>query len=144
MRIATKERYALKMMADLAVASDSEPVSLTAISTRQNISVGSLRVIAEALVLASLIEADSHRPYHYHLAQQPDRIRLQDIFRSTDGRFACLACNDARPDECRRYRVCSRVHFWEGLQEIDLPLHDANMSLKTLADYLTKRKTPLP
>ena len=144
MRIATKERYALKTMADLAGAGDSEPVSLSAISTRQNISIGSLQVIAEALVRAGLIEADSHRPYHYHLAQQPDRIRLQDIFRSTDGRFACLACNEAQPDECRRYRVCSRVHFWEGLQEIDLPLHDVNMSLKTVTDYFAKRKTPLP
>lgn len=144
MKIATKERYALKMMADLASRESGEPVSLTGISARQGISVSSLGVVARALVKAGLVEADNQRLHHYRLALPPEAIPLQVILQATDGRFACMACTETDPDACRRYRICSRVHFWEGLQETGLPLHEIHMTLKSVSEYFARDKKPRP
>lgn len=144
MRIATKERYTLQMMADLASQNGNEPISLLAIATRQGISIDSLRSVARALVEADLIETDKNRFYHYRLAKPSDRILLQDIFRSTDGRFACTNCAEAHPETCKRYRVCSKVHFREGLQEIDLPVHKKNLTLKAVTGYFPGRPETVP
>ena len=144
MRIATKERYALQMTTDLASQKGDEPVSLLAIAARQGISIDSLRSVARALVEAKLVETGKSRLYHYRLAQPSDSILLQDIFRSTDGRFACTNCAEANPEACKRYRVCSKVHFWEGLQEIDLPVHEKKLTLKTVTGYFATRPETLP
>ena len=59
MRIATKERYALKLMVDLALQDKDEYISINSISTRQGISIASLRAVARALTAAGLIETNT-------------------------------------------------------------------------------------
>ena len=128
MKLATKERYALGLMLELAKHTD-EFVSLTTISTHQAISVASLRPVAQALIRAGLIETGGE-PDRYRLAGRPEQIRLITLFGATDGRFACTDCTETEPEKCRRYRVCANVHFWEGLSETDWPAQVKNMTLK--------------
>lgn len=140
MRIANKERYALQLMADLASRNTGEYTSLTAISTRQGISIFSLRAVAHALVEAGLIETTSEHLYHYRLKLSPDRIPIHDILRSTDGKFACTVCPETDPEKCTRYRVCANVLFWEGMQESGFIDSKNNSTLQDLVDYFETEK----
>ena len=136
MKLATKERYALGMMLELA-RRPGEFVSLTTVSARQAISIASLRPIAQALVKAGLIETGPE-PDRYRLADSPEQIRLITLFGATDDRFACTACTETEPEKCRRYRICANVHFWEGLCETDWPGAVKNLSLKEALSYVER------
>lgn len=140
MRIANKERYALKLMADLASQAHGDYISLNDMSKRQGISIPSLRAVARALVNAGLIETTIEHLYHYRLTQAPERISINDILKSTDGKFACTVCTEIDPEKCERYRVCANVLFWEGMQESDFINTKSAQSLKDLADYLYTSK----
>lgn len=133
MRIATKERYALKLMADLAGQDKDEYISISSISARQGISIASLRAVARALLDAGLIETTTGHLYHYRLNRHPAQIPIPEILRATNGKFACTACSETEPEKCTRYRVCANVLFWEGMQQSDFP--DAKWS-KTLDELV--------
>ena len=57
MKLTTKGRYAVMAMADLASYSNNNPVSLSEISTRQNISLAYLEQLFIRLKEKSLLEA---------------------------------------------------------------------------------------
>lgn len=135
MRIANKERYALKLMADLALQDKDEYISIKSISSRQGISVASLRTVARALLAAGLIETDADHLYHYRLCHHPEEIAIPDILRATDGKFACTACSEVEPEKCTRYRVCANVLFWEGMQESDFLDSKISQTLQELAEF---------
>ncbi len=135
MRIATKERYALKLMADLALQNKDEYISISSISARQGISIASLRTVARALLAAGLIETNSAHIYHYRLNRDAGQIALQEILRATDGKFACTACSEIAPEKCTRYRVCANVLFWEGMQESEFIGTKSGQTLCDLTDF---------
>ena len=133
MRIANKERYALKLIADLAIHNNGDYISINAISGRQGISIPSLRAVARTLVEAGLIETTAEHLYHYRLCYPAGQIFIHDILRSTYGKFACSICTEIEPEKCTRYTVCANVLFWEGMQE--LAFIDSAIS-QTLQDYV--------
>lgn len=136
MKIANKERYALKLMADLATQDTDEYISIQSISGRQGISVASLRAVARALTAAGLIETRAGHLDHYRLNNHPAQIPVPDILRATDGKFACTACSELEPEKCTRYRVCANVLFWEGMQESGFLDTKSSQTLQELAEYL--------
>ena len=135
MRIATKERYALKLMADLALPDKEEYISIHSISTRQGISIASLRAVARALTAAGLIETNTEHFYHYRLNRDAAQISIPEILRATDGKFACTACSEIEPEKCTRYRVCANVLFWEGMQESEFIGTKSAQTLCDLSDF---------
>ena len=135
MRIANKERYALKLMADLALHHNNEYISIQSISTRQGISIASLRAVARVLLSAGLIETNTEHLYHYRLNRHPAHIFIPDIMRATDGKFACTACTEIDPEKCTRYRVCANVLFWEGMQESVFLDSKSSQTLLELAEF---------
>lgn len=140
MRIANKERYAIKIMADLAFQQQGEYISINDISARQGISIPSLRGVVRALVDAGLIETDSAHLYHYRLKYPADQIFIRDIMKSTDGKFACSVCTEIEPEKCTRYRVCANVLFWEGMQESFFINAKSNQCLMDLVHHMQEEK----
>ena len=76
MRLTTKGRFAVTAMLDLALYGHENPVSLNAISGRQNISQSYLEQLFGKLRRAGLVESVRGPGGGYLLSRQPDGITL--------------------------------------------------------------------
>ena len=111
MKISTKGRYAIRMLLDLAEHSNGEYIALRDIAHRQGISKKYLEQIVPIL--------NNNRGYQggYMLAKSPDKYRIGDILRLTEGSLAPVACADGK-DECPRSEGCMTLPLWQGLYKV--------------------------
>ena len=49
--------------------------------------------------------------------KQPSEYTVGAILRAIEGNLAPVACLVQTPNECRRYKECKTLPFWEGLYE---------------------------
>ena len=80
MKLTTKGRYAVMAMADLATYSKNKPVSLTEISTRQNISLAYLEKLFIHLKVNNLVKSVRGVNGGYTLDKPASEIKLSNIF----------------------------------------------------------------
>jgi Rrf2 family protein len=123
MKISTKGRYALRMLADLAIHQDEGFVSLKDIAERQNISKKYLEQIVPMLTKTGILRTNRGNKGGYMLADKPENLSVGDILRATEGSLAPVACLEFEPNECERRDECFTLYIWEGLY-------------KTLTEYL--------
>ncbi|MBQ9897919.1 MAG: Rrf2 family transcriptional regulator [Ruminococcus sp.] len=123
MKISTKGRYALRMLADLAIHQDEGFVSLHDIAERQSISKKYLEQIVPMLTKAGILRTNRGNKGGYMLADKPETLSVGDILRATEGSLAPVACLEFEPNECERRDECFTLYIWEGLY-------------KTLTEYL--------
>ena len=105
----TKGRYALRVMADLAVHDGW--VSLGEVSKRQGISRKYLEQVASSLLKAGYIEGRRGKGGGYRLTRSPEEYTLGEILRAAEeGTLAPVSCLDCstgelcpRADECAHY-----------------------------------------
>lgn len=144
MRIATRERYALKLMADLAGQEKDEYISISSFSARPGISIASFRTVARALLDTGLVETGTGHLYHYRRNRHPAQIPIPEILKATDGKFACTACSEIEPEKCTRYRVCANILFREGMQQSDFPDSELSKTLEKLPEFhpASERQSP--
>ena len=79
MKLTTKGRYAVMAMADLAAHQNNKPVSLTAISLRQNISQSYLEQLFSKLKKEKLVKSVRGPTGGYILEKNPNEISLSNI-----------------------------------------------------------------
>lgn len=106
MKLSTKGRYGLKAMFDLALNGREIPVSLTAISERQNISVNYLEQLIAPLRKAGLVKSVRGAQGGYLLAKLPNEITVADILYTLEGSLA--------PTDCVSYfneEICSNADY---------------------------------
>lgn len=131
MKISTKGRYALRLMLDLAIHESDGPVSLKAVSARQNITVKYLEQIVPCLSRAGYLKSFRGIGGGYRLAKAPAEYRIGDILRTAENTLAPTACITAT-QSCDRCDSCLTRPFWLGLNQAI----DEYVNSVTLADLL--------
>lgn len=85
MRLSTKSRFAVTAMIDVALREQQGPVSLAAISVRQQISVSYLEQLFSKLRQQGLVESMRGPGGGYSLSRSPKAISVADIISAVDG-----------------------------------------------------------
>lgn len=92
MRLTTKGRFAVTAMIDLALRQGSGPVTLAAISQRQQISLSYLEQLFGKLRRHDLVESTRGPGGGYSLGRDADSITVADIILSVDEPLDATQC----------------------------------------------------
>jgi Rrf2 family iron-sulfur cluster assembly transcriptional regulator len=84
MRLTTKGRFAVTAMIDLALRQNTGPVTLAAISQRQQISLSYLEQLFSKLRQQGLVESTRGPGGGYSLARNAEKITMADIVSAVD------------------------------------------------------------
>lgn len=117
MRISTKGRYALRLMLDLALNDNGEPVRIKDISGRQGISNKYLEQIISTLVKAGMVRSLRGPQGGYRLAKGPEQYTVGMILRLMEGSLSPVACLDDGGNLCDRENDCVTFLLWRKLDD---------------------------
>lgn len=132
MRVSTKGRYALRIMADLAMNENGGYIPLKDISKRQNITLKYMEQIMPMLTKAGYVKSCRGNNGGYMLAKRPEEYTAGEILRTTEGSLSPLACIEDNPNRCPRKDHCTTLSFWKGLKNVI----DEYVDHVTLADLI--------
>lgn len=118
MRVSTKGRYALRIMADLAMHDNGEFIRLKDIAKRQSLTLKYLEQIMPMLTRAGLVKSLRGNNGGYMLARKPEEYTAGEILRVAEGSLAPLVCIEDTPNRCPRKDTCVTLSFWEGLWDV--------------------------
>ena len=117
MKISTKGRYALRLMLDLAIYNTGEPVRLTDVARRQQISEKYLEQIISVLNKAGFVRSVRGAQGGYMLTKEPAEYTVGSVLRLTEGDLAPVSCVGMDSVDCDRRDGCVTVRIWEQLNE---------------------------
>ncbi|MDD6345822.1 MAG: RrF2 family transcriptional regulator [Oscillospiraceae bacterium] len=115
MKISTKGRYALRLMCDIAMNQNENPIPLKEIAERQNISVKYLEQIVIILSRAGFLKSIRGAQGGYKLVNSPDYYTVGMILRLTEGSLAPVSCLDDEVNNCPRANECQTLFVWENI-----------------------------
>ena len=118
MKISTKGRYALRMLADLALHQGDGYVSLRDVADRQGVSKKYLEQIIPLFNRSDMLLTSRGFQGGYRLARRPEEYTIGEILRLTEGSIAPVACLDAAENRCPRQDACYTLPVWEGLYRV--------------------------
>lgn len=118
MKISTKGRYALRIMADLAIHDNGKYIRLKEISERQAITLKYLEQIMSLLTKAGFVKSYRGNSGGYMLARKPEEYTVGEILRTTEGSLSPIACLEDTPNRCPRNEECTTLFFWEGMWKV--------------------------
>ena len=118
MKLSTKGRYGLRAMLDIALFSRSEPVSISSIASRENISEPYLEQRVARLKKAGLIKSRRGAQGGYMLAKEPEDISVGDILRALEGNLDAVSCPGLKDDgDCAGAQFCVTKYVWQRINE---------------------------
>ena len=142
MRLTTKSRYGTRLIIDLALNAQSEPVRLSDISKRQGISLKYLEKLIRKLKEAGYVKS-MRGPYGgYMLAKPMKNISVGDIVRTLEGTNSITDCSDRDNicGVCNRAGECITQWIWMETSEamfkklnsfkIDKLIRDSHKNIK--------------
>lgn len=133
MKLTTKGRYAVTALLDLAIHTKGEPINLTDISRRQDISLAYLEQIFSKLRRKGLVESARGPGGGYRLATAADDISIARILFCVDEPADITRCGGQQ--NCQADARCLTHDLWMGLnQHIGSYLNNI-----TLGDLLQKK-----
>jgi Rrf2 family iron-sulfur cluster assembly transcriptional regulator len=135
MKLSTKGRYAVMAMADIAVHSSGEPVSLSDIAIRQDISLAYLEQLFAKLRRNGLVDSSRGPGGGYKLAQDAAAIRISDIIVAVEEPMKVTRCADDSSKGCVAGARCLTHDLWE---ELGRQIH-VFLSTVNLEDVINKR-----
>ena len=113
MRLTTKGRFAVTAMVDLALRQKSGPVTLSAISERQHISLSYLEQLFGKLRRHKLVSSVRGPGGGYNLAQPISGMSVADIILAVDEPLDATQC--AGKENCLDDRRCMTHDLWATL-----------------------------
>lgn len=116
MKFSTRDRYALRLMVELANHGDGL-VPLKEISDTQQISLKYLEQIITPLAKAGLVTSVRGAQGGYRLARPEEEITAGEILRAVEGELTAIPCLGANM-ECPRRDQCQTLGFWCGLNDL--------------------------
>ena len=134
MKLSTKDRYATRLMLDLALHSSEGNVKLGDIAKRQQISEKYLWQVAAPLKMAGLISATPGGNGGYSLVRSPETITVGDIIRAVEGDCSLVDCVGS-PDSCERSADCVVRGVWKNITDQLMKAMDS-ISLKDMMDQI--------
>ncbi len=136
MTVSTRGRYALRVMVDLAEHGGKKFIPLKEISERQNISQKYLESIMTSLSKAGLVEGAHGKGGGYRLYREPDKYKVGEILRVTEGTLAPVACLKPGAAPCELADRCRTLPMWKELNRVINGFFDSY----TVADLTAKDK----
>lgn len=118
MKISTKGRYALRILADLAINSKDKFISIKEISERQNISIKYMETIVGMLNKGGFLQSLRGHSGGYKLSRSAENIVVGDVLRYIEGPLAPIPCLEGGEVNCERASSCQTLPFWEGLYRV--------------------------
>ena len=115
MKLTTKGRYAVTAMLDLALHGADGPVSLAAVSERQEISLSYLEQLFSKLRRSGLVVSTRGPGGGYSVARPLDRVSVSEIIGAVDQSVDATQC--AGRQNCHSEGRCLTHDLWEGLSE---------------------------
>ena len=132
MKMSTKGRYALTIMANLAKNyKNNEFISLKDISEKENISLKYLEKIMINLNKQDYFITSRGSSGGYKLKYDPSKYKIGDILRCVEGDLAPVNCINNK-EYCNKKEKCDTYNFWQGLYDEINNFVDS----KTLNDYI--------
>jgi Rrf2 family transcriptional regulator, iron-sulfur cluster assembly transcription factor len=140
-KLSTKGRYAMVALADLAIASGDDLVSLAAISKRQDISLPYLEQLFVKLRRAGLVEAVRGPGGGYKLARSADAIRVSEVMEAVEETVDAMHTGAGASGGLSGSRAQSLTNrLWQGLSaQVYVFLHQTRLS-----DVVQNKMTPCP
>ncbi len=118
MKLSTKGRYGLRALIDLAVHSGAEPVSITSISERQDLSERYLEQLMTKLKRAGLIQSIRGAGGGYLLAKKPEEISVGDVLRALEGNLDPVECSGFQEEGgCQAADSCVTKYVWQRIND---------------------------
>lgn len=117
MKISTKGRYGLRAVIDIAIHGENEPVSLSDIAVRQNISMSYLEQLVAKLKKADIVTSVRGARGGYSLAAPPDKISAGDILRALEGDLSPVHCSEVTENgaPCSESGQCISKVVWKRI-----------------------------
>lgn len=115
MKLSTKGRYGLAAMIEIASSQQEGPVSITAISTRQEISLRYLEQLMSKLKKAGLVQSVRGAQGGYVLEKPADAISVGDVLRALEGNLDPVSCAGIESGECHKFASCRTKYVWAKL-----------------------------
>ena len=117
-KLSTKGRYGLRALIDLAQYSEQTPVSITSISSRQDLSERYLEKLMSMLKKAGLVRSVRGAGGGYVLAKPADQISVGDVLRALEGSLEPVDCAGLDPEGgCRAADSCVTKYVWQRINE---------------------------
>ena len=137
MRLTTKGRFAVTAMIDLGLRQNSGPVTLAAISQRQQISLSYLEQLFGKLRRHELVESTRGPGGGYTLARSPTEITVADIILSVDEPLDATQCGGK--ENCLGEGARCMTHdLWASLNVRMVEFLDSVSLQKLVEDQLAK------
>jgi len=136
MRLTTKGRFAVTAMIDLAMRRENGPVTLSAISQRQEISLSYLEQLFGKLRRHELVESVRGPGGGYSLARKPEDVTVADIIIAVDEPLDATQCGGKENCHTATHEHGSRCmthDLWATLNAKMVEYLDS-VSLKDLVD----------
>ncbi len=115
MRLTTKGRYAVTAMLDLAFHSQTRPVTLTDIATRQTISLSYLEQLFARLRKAGMVKGVRGPGGGYKLSRHAGEINIAEIIAAVDEQVDSTKCGGK--GNCQNNQHCLTHDLWMGLSD---------------------------
>jgi len=119
-KLTTKGRYGLRAVIDLAMYAKNEPVSLSDVAERQNISISYLEQLVAKLKKAGIVQSTRGAQGGYALAKAPEEISVGEILRALEGSLSpvdCSAVDGEGETECSASNFCVTKYVWKRIND---------------------------
>jgi len=131
MKLTTRGRYAVTAMLDLALNGKQGPISLAAISQRQDISLSYLEQLFAKLRKNDLVASVRGPGGGYRLSRADEQINVADIISAVNESTDSTSCQGK--GDCQNGEPCLTHQLWDDLsQQIHAFL--SGISLATLTE----------
>lgn len=118
MKLSTKGRYGLRAIIDLARYAEEEPVSISNIAARQEISERYLEQLVGLMKKAGLVKSIRGAGGGYVLAKDMDEISVGDVLRALEGSLEPVKCAAFyTEDGCMASDGCVTKYVWQKIND---------------------------
>ena len=116
MKLSTKSRYSVRLMADLAARETGHSVFLKDVARNQDLSEKYMSRLVIPLRRAGLVISARGAHGGYMLARDPKEISLLEIVEASEGKISIVDCI-ASPESCSSTGSCAARKIWVRLEE---------------------------
>lgn len=131
MKLTTRGRYAVTAMLDLALNGNQGPISLAAISHRQDISLSYLEQLFAKLRKNDLVASVRGPGGGYRLSRAREKINVADIISAVNESTDSTSCQGK--GDCQKGEPCLTHQLWDDLSE-QIHTFLSGISLATLTE----------
>ena len=141
MKLSTKGRYGLRAAVALAMYAKDEPVSISTIAAREELSESYLEQLFAKLKKAGLVHSIRGTNGGYQLSRPAEDISVGDVLRALEGNMVSVDCPDSE-SQCAKYGSCVTKYVWKRINNSINDTMDA-ITLEELvlnSDGMTEQK----